>query len=125
MIIRRAIEREVGEKFMLIKRLLRRFETDKGVLAAKQPHVHSPKPPVARIRGARKTSGRYPTLRTAIVTAINRACLDGRNRSDLQAVLRAEELVEVTELALLSHCHSLFDAQVSKLRMELVAPDSD
>lgn len=104
---------------MLIKRLFRRVETNTGLREPEPPQVHFPALPVAHSPRAKRTSGQYPTLRAALISAIRRADQEERKFSDLQAVLRVEELAEVTELALLSYCHSLFNAEVAKLRMEV------
>jgi hypothetical protein len=109
---------------MLIKTLFQRFETNIGLRAPEQPKVHFPALPVANSPRAKRTSGQYPTLRAALISAIRRADQEHTNPSNLQAVLRVEELAEVTELALLSYCHSLFNAEVAKLRMEVVASSS-
>jgi len=104
---------------MLIKRFFRRAEKNTGLLA------EEPSQPAANSLRVKKATGKYPTLRAAIVSGVNRAAEEDRDRSDPEALLQVEELVEVTELALLSYCHSLFDAKVAKLRMELFPPDSE
>jgi len=105
---------------MLIKRFFRRAKTNTGFLAEEQPQPH------ANSFRVKKAAGKYPTLRATLISAVaNSVAEEHRDRSDLKALLRVEELVEVTELALLSYCHFLFDAEVAKLRTELLTPDSE
>jgi hypothetical protein len=91
-----------------------------------ESQLDSSVPAVPETPRGRKATGQYPTLRAALAKAvINRVAQEGGNRSETEAALRVDDLVETTEKALISYCCAVFDNELTKLRLELVTSELD
>jgi hypothetical protein len=98
---------------MLIRKLLQRVQTDACLQTEEQAQAGLVAPPTLNAPRVRKTNAPYSNLRSALVAAKKG---EKQEESDL---LEVDDLIEVTEIALLSYCQSVFDRKLAKLRLEL------
>ena len=113
------IKSTADERSMLLRKLLRNTETNAPFQPEEGPEAGLVVSPVPNAPRARKTSGPYPNLRSALVAATNGAKQERSGLLKIEAILQVDDLIEVTEIALLSYCQSVFDRKLTKLRLGL------